>query len=248
MDLALVGTGKTGRAIERIAIQSGHNVVLRFNSSSPVLSADTAQLAACDAIIDFSRPELALTHIDRYCKLNLRAVVGTTGWYDQLPEVEQHIQKSAGAILYAPNFSIGVAVLSRMLAHAARLFNKIPDYDAGIHEVHHRRKLDSPSGTALHLANILLESLDQKQDIATETQHQQIPDTRLHVSSQRTGHVFGRHVVTFDGPYDQIQLLHDAKNRDGFAFGAVRAAEWLIGKQGLFTLDDLLSDWLKDGK
>lgn len=246
MNFALVGTGKTGKAIERIAIESGHEVVLRFNSSSPVLDAGKAELAACDAIIDFSRPELAIAHIAYYCALDLHAVIGTTGWYDQLADVEQYVNQSQGAILYAPNFSIGIAVLSRVLTQTGKLINKLPDYDVSVHEAHHRQKLDSPSGTALHLANILLDQIDRKHHIDSETQHQQISETSLHVSSQRLGHVFGHHIVTLDSPYDQITISHNAKNRDGFAVGAVRAAEWLVGKRGLYTLDDLLSDWLND--
>ena len=246
MKIALAGTGKTGQTIERMALEQGHEIVARFNSANPVLDQATDTLVHCDVVIDFSKPELALPHIALYCKLDLNAVIGTTGWYDHLPDVEDHVADSDCALLYAPNFSIGVAVLSRLVEKAALLFDKLPEYDAAVHEAHHQYKLDSPSGTALHLADILIDHIDRKKNIATETQHQKIPASELHVTSQRLGHIFGRHTITFDSPYDNVILRHDAKNRDGFAFGALRAAEWIIDKEGLFTLDDLLTDWLAD--
>ncbi len=245
MKLALVGTGKTGQAVERMALEQGHEIVARFNSGRPVLDhGSKADFGACDVVIDFSKPALALPHIEHYCNLGLNVVMGTTGWYDDLSHVEQWIGTHDCALLYAPNFSIGVAVLSRVLDLAAPLFNKLSEYDVGVHEAHHHYKLDSPGGTALHLANILLQQLDRKKQLATETQHEQIPVSSLHVTSQRLGHIFGQHTITFDSQFDQITIAHNAKNRNGFAFGAVRAAEWIAGKNGLFTLDDLLDDWL----
>ena len=247
MKIALVGTGKTGSAIERMALDQGHDVVARFNSVQPVLiQQDDSAFKGCDVVIDFSTPTLALPHIKRYCEWNLHAVIGTTGWYDQMSYVKQWVRTSNSGLLYAPNFAIGVALLSRILKKAAALINKIPEYDIGVHEAHHKYKLDSPSGTALHLAEILLNGIDRKKSIATETQHQQIPISELHVTSQRLGQIFGQHTITFDSPFDEITIAHNAKNRDGFAFGALRASEWLIGKKGLFTLDDLLTDWLED--
>ncbi len=245
MNIALAGTGKTGTAIETMARELGHEVVLRFNSSNPVLGQNNqAALRACDVVIDFSQPALALPHIQHYCESGVQIVMGTTGWYTEMATVHAALAKSNIGMLYAPNFSIGVAVLSRLIEKAAGIINKIPEYDAGVHEAHHQYKLDSPSGTALHLATILLDNIDRKTRIEPETQHHQIDAAALHVTSQRLGHIFGQHTVTFDSPYDVISISHDAKNRNGFALGALRAAEWIAGKQGLFTLDDLLDDWL----
>ena len=247
MNIALVGTGKTGSAIARMASEQGHTIVAQFNSSHTVLDQpDKSSFNNCDVVIDFSKPALALPHIERYCNLNLNAVIGTTGWYHEMAQVKSWVRTSTGSLLYAPNFAIGIAVLSRVLEKAAALIDKIPEYDASIHEAHHKYKLDSPSGTALHLADILVKQIDRKKNINTETQHQQIPISDLHVTSQRLGQIFGQHTITFDSPYDQISITHEAKNRDGFAFGALRAAEWLIGKRGLYTLDDLLTDWLEE--
>lgn len=245
MKIALAGTGKTGQAIARLAVENGHEIVTRFNSSTPLL-AHAGNLAGCDVVIDFSRPELAIPHIKQYCEAGIDVVMGTTGWYEQQGDVTDRVAAAGIGFVFAPNFSIGVSVLSRVLDRAAQLMNKLPAYDVAVHELHHRFKLDSPSGTALHLGNILLDNIDRKEKLAIETQHQQIPATDLHVSSQRLGHIFGHHTITFDSPYDQIVLTHDAKNRDGFAFGAIRAAEWIAGKKGTYTLDDLLNDWLEE--
>ena len=150
----------------------------------------------------------------------------------------------AGSVLYAPNFSLGVAVLVHALRSVTPLLEKLPEYDAYVHELHHTRKVDSPSGTALLLANVLVDGLSRKTRVEPETQHERIASEALHVTSTRVGGVVGHHTVGLDSPYDQIQLVHEAKSRQGFAFGAVRAAEWLPGKKGLFTLDDVLKDWL----
>lgn len=245
MKIALAGTGNTGTAIETMARNMGHEIVVRFNSGNPVLAQQNDKiLQQCDVVIDFSQPALALPHITHYCKNNVQVVMGTTGWYTQLTQVQQLLDQHTCGLLYAPNFSIGVAVLSRLIEKAAGIIDKLPEYDIGVHEAHHLQKLDSPSGTALHLANMLVDNISRKKRIEPETQHQRIAADALHVTSQRLGHVFGRHTITFDSPYDQISISHDAKNRNGFALGALRAAEWLDGKQGLYTLDDLLNDWL----
>ena len=244
MKIAIIGTGKTGQAVGRLAGVDGHDVVARFNSASPLLEALRDNLNDADVLIDFSRPDLALSHLERYCEWGVKAVVGTTGWYDEIDQVKKWVENSDAGILYAANFSIGVALTSRLIEAAAGLVDKLPEYDVSIHETHHRHKLDSPSGTALHLANILQQRISRKTSLATETQHQQIDAGALHVTSARMGHVFGEHEVTLDGPYDRITITHEAKGRDGFASGALRAAEWLVGRSGLFTLDDFLQDGL----
>ena len=245
MKIALVGTGKTGQSIRRLAGENGHSIVAQFNSKNPLLNVQSQEeLHTAEVIIDFTSPQLALAHIEQYCQWRKPAVIGTTGWHDSIEQVEQWVDTYAASLLYAPNFSIGVAVTSRLVEAATALFNQLPSYDGYVHEVHHRLKVDSPSGTALHLAKRVLSGLERKSFLTTETQHQAIDEEALHVSSTRAGHVFGHHTVGFDSPYDQITITHESKSRDSFAFGAIRAAEWLIGRQGLYTLDDLLADWL----
>lgn len=234
-----------GRAVQAEAEQRGHTVVARFNSEHPLTDAAPSALAAADVAIDFSLPDVALPHIEQYCQHQQPAVIGTTGWYDDMDAVRNWIDTHEATVLYAANFSLGVALLKRAVESVLPLLNALPDYDAFLHEVHHTKKVDSPSGTARMLGELLLGGLERKTHIETETQHQRIDPAALHVTAARGGTVFGEHDVRLDSPYDRVTLAHRAKNRRGFAFGAVRAAEWLVDapRQGLFTLDDVLADW-----
>lgn len=246
MKLALVGLGQMGRAVEALAPERGHEVVARFDSSNP-LAGDASALGEVDVAIDFSLPEVALSHIERYCQWQQPAVVGTTGWYDALGRVQQWAAHHDAALLYAPNFSLGVALLRRAVQAALPLLDEWTEYDAFIHEVHHTRKVDSPSGTAAMLGETLLGGLARKTHLETETQHRRIDPEALHVSSTRAGRVVGQHTVGFDSAFDQITFTHEAKSRQGFAAGALRAAEWLSGRRGLYTLDDMLASSAERG-
>jgi 4-hydroxy-tetrahydrodipicolinate reductase len=246
MTLALVGTGQMGQAIAAAAADGPHDIVARFNSDHPFLDTDPAVVEKADVAIDFSLPELAVPHLRRYCAWSLPVVMGTTGWYDQLDEVQTLVDRHDASVLYAPNFSIGVAVLSRAVDRVTALMDELDAYDPFVHEMHHTKKADSPSGTARMLAEHLVEGLERKDHLDAEAQHQRIDPSAVHVSSTRAGTAFGEHTVGFDSPYDRVSLRHRAKNREGFAAGALRAAEWLRGRQGLFTLDDVLDDWLSD--
>jgi len=245
MRIALVGTGQMGQAVEALAETQGHGVAARFDADRPLTSADPDDVGASIAI-DFSLPDVALDHIRWYCRNGVPAVVGTTGWYDGLPRVRNWVDEHNASLLYAPNFSIGVAVLRRAVAAVGPLLDRLPDYDAFVHEIHHTKKIDSPSGTAQMLGELLVEHLDRKTHIDPEAQHDRIDPEALHVSSTRTGSVYGEHTVGFDSPYDRVSLEHRAKSRHGFAFGALKAAEWLVGRTGLFTLEDVLDDWVGD--
>lgn len=232
-----------GQAVRALAMEQEHAVVAKFDAARPLLQADLDDLHGAHVVIDFSLPEVALDHIERYCKWGQPAVVGTTGWYDDLPQVKTWVKKHQATLLYAPNFSIGVALMVRMLERLAPLLNDLPAYDVALHEVHHTRKMDSPSGTALHLAEVLLGGIARKTHLDIERQSSRIDPAALHVSSSRLGTVFGEHTVTIDSPFDQLVLTHRAKNRNGFAFGALKAAEWLHGRPpGLYTLDDMLAE------
>jgi len=152
------------------------------------------------------------------------------------------VEEGQNGVLWAPNFSLGLALVSRALAGLLPLLDRLDEYDAAVHEVHHTGKLDSPSGTALRLAEELRDGLGRKSRIETETQHGAIDADALHVTSQRLGRVLGEHTVALDSDVDQIRIVHTAKSRRAFALGAVRAAEWVTGRQGLFTLDDMIED------
>ncbi len=250
MRIALVGMGRMGEAVSELAARRGHEIVARFDEyidrypSLPDVPDLPDALESADAIIDFTLPDAVPENIARYCRWGLPAVIGTTGWYDRLDEAQALVDKYDGAILYAPNFSIGVALLAQVVRSILPLLDKLPEYDAAVHEVHHIGKADSPSGTALMLADLIVEGLKRKDHIETETQHGRIDAHALHVTSSRLGGVVGKHDVSLDSPFDKLVFSHEAKSRRGFAFGAVRAAEWLSGRKGLFTLDDLLAEWL----
>ena len=245
MNLALVGTGRMGQAVEAVAAERGHAVVARFDADAPLLDArDASALNGADVCIDFSVPEVALDQIHRYAFWGVDAVVGTTGWSDQLETVREWVDEGQMGLLYASNFSLGLALVARALGGLLPLLDPLDDYDVSVHETHHTAKLDSPSGTALTLAEILLDGLARKTHLATETPHGAIDASALHVTSARVGHVFGEHTVMLDSPVDQIEIVHRAKDRRAFAVGAVRAAEWVRGREGLFTLDDLIREGL----
>ncbi len=244
MQIALVGTGRMGKSVEEAAARRGHVVSARFDSERPLLDAGNRDaLKGATVVIDFSLPDLALQHIERYAEWKIAAVVGTTGWYDRLDEAREAVRKSGGAVLYAPNFSMGVAILSRAIRALTPLLERLPEYDVSVHEAHHTRKVDSPSGTALLLGQQLLDGLSRKTHIEAETQHHAINGGALHVTSERVGHVVGHHAVRLDSPFDTLLFTHEARTREGFASGAVQAAEWLQGRTGLFTLDDMLASW-----
>lgn len=243
MRIALNGMGKMGQAIAELATQ--HEIVATFDITNPLLAApDPSVMNNADVVIDFSHPDVVLDHIHRYCLWGFNAVIGTTGWYQELHQVEDWVAEGQIGLLYAPNFSMGVAVISRAIKAVMPLLNELHEFDAAVHELHHTAKVDSPSGTALYLANTVLAGLDRKSHIQAEAQHQAIKGDALHVTSQRLGHIFGEHTVTFDSPFEQLKFEHIAKNRQVFASGVLKATEWLHGKEGMFSLDDYLDDIL----
>jgi 4-hydroxy-tetrahydrodipicolinate reductase len=244
MNITLVGTGRMGSAVEALLAREGrHTVVERFNEQRPLLDVrDPSELGNPDAVIDFSAPDVALDHIHQYCFWGLDAVIGTTGWYGELDRVRGWVEEGQNGVLYAPNFSLGVALLVRAIRGLLPMLEQLSEYDPFVHEIHHTGKVDSPSGTAHLLANELLAGLSRKTRVEPETQHGRIDPNALHVTSTRAGSVFGEHTVGLDSPHDQITLRHVARDRQAFASGAVRAAEWLPGRKGLFTLDDMLAE------
>lgn len=245
MKIALVGTGRMGKAVEAVATARGHAIVARFNSLHPLASAPgRAAMAGAEVAIDFSLPSLVVDHVRRYCAWRLPAVIGATGWYEALPDVEAMVASGAAPVLYAPNFSLGVAVLNHALRAVGPILDRLPEFDVALHEVHHNSKVDRPSGTALALAGTLVDGLERKKHLETAPPDGMVDPAALLVTSSRIGSVFGEHAVIVDSPFDQIVLSHAAKNRQGFALGAVKAAEWLPGQKGLLTLADVLQDWL----
>ena len=168
-------------------------------------------------------------------------VVGTTGWYDKLEDVKKLVKKNNVGLLYCPNFSLGVNLFYQIINTASHIFNKFDDYDMMISEIHHKNKVDSPSGTALSLAQLIVQNVKRKKEILKDTSKEKIKPEQLHVTSTRVGSVIGQHSVMFDSDADSIEITHTAKNRRGFALGALLAAEWIIGKKGVYTMKDVMS-------
>ncbi len=234
MKIALLGYGKMGKEIETVLSERGHTVSLCVDKDRPFLARD---LEGTDIAIEFSTPGSAVENIFRCFEANCPVVVGTTGWYSRLPEVKTEALSSAQSILYATNFSVGVNILFHLNRELARIMNNFRDYEPGMIEIHHTAKLDKPSGTAITLAEGIIDKLERKtkwvNDLATHADE-------LSIVSQREGDVPGTHMITYSGKDDNISLIHEAKGRRGFATGAVLAAEWLLGKKGVYTIHDFL--------
>ncbi len=242
MNLALIGHGKMGKEVERVAHDRGFKIVKIFEvDENPDATALTKEaLKSVDVCIDFSSPEAVLNNIEAVADAGKNIVVGTTGWYDRLDYVRKLVKEKKIGFLYASNFSLGVNIFNQIVMDAAHLLEKYPQYDVAISEIHHKGKADSPSGTALSLGSAVLQAIKRKSELVSETQHGAIKPHQLHVTSTRVGTVTGRHTVLFDSEADMIELVHTAKNRTGFALGAIVAAEWLKGKKGFYTMRDVL--------
>ena len=255
MNIALIGYGKMGKMIEQIALSQGHAVTAIVdpfatggaNSIQIAKSIEDADFASVDAAIEFTQPDTAVANLIALAQRKIPTVTGTTNWFDKIDEVTKSVEKSNSALLWATNFSIGVNMFYRIAWYAAQLSNNFEEYDAGGFEIHHNKKIDSPSGTAKTLAQGALERLDRKNKIVWETMNRKPESGELHFPSLRMGNVPGTHSLFFDSPADTIEITHTARSRESFASGAVQAAKWLIAgaKQGVFTIDDMMNDLFK---
>ncbi|MCY4001084.1 MAG: 4-hydroxy-tetrahydrodipicolinate reductase [Bacteroidetes bacterium] len=242
LHIAIAGTGRMGKAVEATAKKRGHSIVGRFNRLNPV-TLKTLNASNPDVIIDFTGPQVAVTHMRLYSMSNTSAVIGTTGWYDHLKEVMNVFNANSSGLVYGSNFSLGIQLLFQALNTLAPLLDQLTEFDITLHESHHSAKLDSPSGTAIDLANAILGKLQRKKRWSLPT----VPydASTLEVTSTRLGHVFGQHRVLIDGPSDYLVFEHTAKNRDGFAMGAVLAAEWIQGRKGFYSVEEMMDHWVK---
>lgn len=237
MKIALLGYGRMGIEVEKQALLHGHVVTSIFDINDNFSA--SSDLKGAQAIISFVTADAVLKNARVAARLDLPIVEGTTGWYDQM---EQLAQIENISILYSPNFSIGVYQFTKLAEYAAKLLGNKLNYDCFVHEIHHAAKADSPSGTAKNLAQVLLANLPTKNNMLYDSSHGVIDPHALHVTSTRVGRVPGVHKIGFDSPEDEIVLKHVAHGREGFAAGAVRAAEWIVGKKGVFTMEDFMCD------
>lgn len=227
MKIALLGYGKMGQLIACLAQQKGHEVTAAVSSRNGGLDAHLENLAGADVWIDFSHADQVLKHLRHSIELKKPLVIGTTGWEKEMEQAQSLLIHSPIGCLYAPNFSIGVHLFKQIVAYAAQLIGPFQDYDISGIEYHHREKRDAPSGTAKALTHEIIRQLPHLEG--------------FQFTSVRCGSIPGTHSLCLDSPADTITLTHQARNRDGFAAGAIAAAEWLIDKKGFFTLDDLLA-------
>lgn len=242
MKIALIGYGKMGKLIEEIALQQQLQIVAKIDPKLDTSEINEKNLCKADVCIDFSTPETALENIKKLCTLNQTIVVGTTGWYEHLNTVKELVALHKNALLYAPNFSIGVHLFLKMVSDAATLINQFDDYDVSGYEVHHKEKQESPSGTAKAIAEILQKQIDRKKAITYEKMNRKVTSDELHFASLRAGFNPGQHTVLFESYEDTITLTHQARNREGFAKGALLAAKWLLNKKGFYTIHDLMEN------
>ena len=242
MKIALLGFGKMGQLIEKIAQQRGHEIVLKISIDNPFdLTEDNLKKA--DVAIDFSTPDAVLQNIYACFEADVPVVVGTTGWYGKLQEVKNECDKSNSTMLYGSNFSIGVNLFFKLNKCLSKLMNDHAEYDVQLEETHHTQKLDAPSGTAITLAEGVIEHLDRKNEwinqvtdlpaeISTKTD-------QVLIESNRVDHIPGTHSVIYSSEVDDIAITHTAHNRNGFALGAVISAEWLQNRNGFFNVADI---------
>ena len=255
MKIAIIGYGKMGKIIERLACEQGHSITAIVDplaAGTSILSgikvnknmAEAKGIDLADAAIEFTQPATAAANIIALAEKKIPAVSGTTGWQERMNEVKAAIEANQSALLWSSNFSVGVNLFYRIAWHAASLINEFPEFDVGGFEAHHNKKFDSPSGTAKILAEGVVNRIKRKNTVVWETMNRRPEAEELHFPSLRVGAMTGRHSLFFDSAADTIEITHTARNREGFASGAIRAAVWLSEskRQGVYTLDDMLDD------
>jgi 4-hydroxy-tetrahydrodipicolinate reductase len=239
MKIALIGYGKMGKEIEKIALERKHEIVLRVDEQS-FSTDDMMKLKSSDVAIEFSIPSAASGNISACFDAGVPVVSGTTGWSERMEEINSECKKKNGSFFYAPNFSIGVNIFFEVNRKLAALMNNRSDYEVSIREVHHVHKKDKPSGTALKLAEDILRSTANKKKWTLAEPNSPASEDEVKITSERKGEVPGLHEVKYKSEADEIIITHNAFSRKGFALGAVLAAEWLPGRKGVFGMNDLL--------
>lgn len=230
MRIALLGYGKMGKVIERIALERGHEIVLRKDSSDTFDGIENADVA-----IDFSIPDAAVGNISACLNSNIPVISGTTGWLEHYHDVAQLCDEKQGAFIYGSNFSLGVNIFFELNSYLAKMMSKFSQYKVSMEEIHHIQKLDAPSGTAITLAKDIIAETDYSSWAIGNPKEDEI-----FIDAKREENVPGTHTVVYNSDVDSIEIKHTAHSREGFALGAVVAAEWLYGKKGIFTMKDVL--------
>lgn len=230
MNIALLGYGKMGKVIERIALERGHTIVLRKSGTATFEGLEQA-----DAAIEFSIPDAAVGNISQCLNNNIPVISGTTGWLENYPDMAKLCEEKKGAFIYGSNFSLGVNIFFELNAHLAKMMGELEQYKVSMEEVHHIQKLDAPSGTAITLAKDVIANTNYSSWALGNAKEDEI-----FIDARREENVPGTHTVKYDSDVDSIEIKHTAHSREGFALGAVIAAEWLVGKKGVYSMKDVL--------
>jgi 4-hydroxy-tetrahydrodipicolinate reductase len=240
MNIALIGYGKMGKVIEKIALERGHTISFIVNSQNKNFTSE--ELKTSDVVIEFTRPEFAVKNMHRCFEAQVPVVVGTTGWYDKFEAVKKCCTEHNGTLLHATNFSLGVNIFYEINQHLAALMSHQNQYNVKVEETHHTEKLDAPSGTAISIAEGIIANHQEYNSWKLVTENFELSNLNLQlpVFAHRLPNVPGTHTVTYESDIDKIEITHEAKSRHGFALGAVLAAEFIADKKGIFTMKDLL--------
>lgn len=241
LKIALIGYGKMGKAIEKAALERKHTIITidPIDPKANFKEITTEAIKDADVCIDFTTPLTAIENAKKISTLGKNLVMGTTGWYDKMEEMKSTVQNIG--FLWSGNFSIGMNVFFEAVKKTASIMNNLPEYDAAVCEIHHNQKKDSPGGSAQIIGKIIIEEMARKKKIVGSAFSERKPEPEeLHVASVRCGNIPGTHTVYFDSAVDTIELKHTARGREGFALGAVMAAEFLHGKKGFYNIEDLM--------
>ena len=242
MNIALVGYGNMGKELERLITERFEHTVVSISCTHSQRGLDHEGIKNADVAIDFTSPEIVLSNIQEIISLDTPLVVGTTGWYEHISDVERIVVTADAGLIYGQNFSVGANIFFQLVRIASTLTHPFREYDVFGIETHHNGKKDSPSGTAKKIGKILLENFPRKKVVNDGKLERQIKPHELHFASVRGGRNFGRHEVIFDSPADEIQLTHQAWSRTGFAEGALIAAEFISGKKGFYQFEELFME------
>ena len=246
MQIALIGYGKMGKEIEKIALERGHNIVCIIDVNEEA-KFDSPEFKSADVAIEFTSPESAFQNYIRAFAADVPVVSGSTGWLEKMDEVKRMCETEGKTFFYASNFSLGVNIFFALNKYLAKLMNRFPDYDVRMEEMHHTQKLDAPSGTAITLVEGILENVNRKETWVLTNSGKEISPTpivpaenEIAIKAYREGEIPGIHTVIYESDVDSIRITHDAKNRIGFALGTVLAAEFTCGKKGFLGMEDML--------
>lgn len=236
MKVAIIGYGKMGKTIEKILLERNHSIILKIDANNNEIFT-RENIKKADIAIEFSSPETAVKNYYKCFEAGIPVVSGTTAWLNKLAEVKQRLRKENATLFYAPNFSIGVNIFFKVNEFLSKLMNNYTNYNVEMEEIHHLQKLDSPSGTAIKTAEIIIDNIENKKDWKEGSKAK---NNELLIVAKREENVAGTHSVKYISDEDVIEIIHTAKSRKGFALGAVIAAEWVLDKKGYFEMKDML--------